>query len=231
MVQSKRAHAWCSAYVKFSFRILVAIDENNFGFSYLQFSLCLIAVILLEIGVGVAGFVKHQDLDRILQQGFNKTITHYQDNKVAWGLLQREVRKIFWIIQIDIVIISSKSLFIDQQLHCCGVNGPDDWQVVFHNSTLPPECCRNEVPVCDRNDTGNVIGEGCKAILLNLLDSKALIVGAVGLAVAIIQVWVGCCCLFDVLDDVLTNYLSLQLIGLGYSCYLYRAFRRNYESV
>lgn len=66
---------------------------ESISFIYLQFSLCLLAIILFEIGVGAAGFVKHENLRDIVDNGMNKTLTRYEDNKVAWHLLQTEVNQ------------------------------------------------------------------------------------------------------------------------------------------
>lgn len=48
-------------------------------------------VIIFEIGTGAAGFVKRKELGDALNHGFNKTLTRYEDNKLAWKLLQQEV--------------------------------------------------------------------------------------------------------------------------------------------
>lgn len=56
--------------------------------------MCLLAIILFEIGIGAAGFIKHKDLEGIVNNGFNKTLTHYEDNKLAWQLLQTEVSQL-----------------------------------------------------------------------------------------------------------------------------------------
>lgn len=50
--------------------------------------------------------------------------------------------------------------------------------------------------------------QGCEQELLNFLQRKSLIVAIVAVGIGLIQI-----------------------IGLGYACCLYRAFRRNYEAV
>lgn len=56
-----------------------------------QFSILLIVIFLFEIGIGVAGYMKRDQLDQILDEGFNKTLKNYKPNEEAWRLLQTEV--------------------------------------------------------------------------------------------------------------------------------------------
>jgi len=148
----------------------------------LGFSIALILVFLFEIGIGIAGYTKHDQLKEILEKGFNRTMVDYKENIAAWDLLQTE-------------------------LVCCGTNGPQDWEDVFHNKTIPDTCCNEALKVlpCTMEFAHK---DGCMPKLLTLLDDKSVVLTAVGIGVAL-----------------------LQLIGLAYACCLYRAFRRNYESV
>lgn len=55
-------------------------------------------IILFEVFIGAAGFVKRKELGDALDHGFNQTLTRYEDNKLAWKLLQLEVKfeKFIW---------------------------------------------------------------------------------------------------------------------------------------
>lgn len=118
---------------------------------------------LCEIGIGIAGYVKHGQLETILETGFNNTMTNYEHNADAWKLVQNE-------------------------LHCCGTNGPSDWEKVFHNATLPSSCCE-ALPVGQTTcDMAHATPEGCMPKLLHFLESKSLILAGVGLGVALVQV-------------------------------------------
>lgn len=144
-------------------------------------------IIIFEIGVGAAGFVKRKELGDALDHGFNKTLTRYEDNKLAWKLLQHEVKLEEFIC---VFFLFQSIEFPLLQFTCCGINGPDDWQPIFHNSTLPSGCCTGPTDEgkCIRTDKEHVNEVGCKSKLLDFLDRKSLIFGAVGLAVALIQV-------------------------------------------
>lgn len=54
----------------------------------------------------------------------------------------------------------------------------------------------------------DAIQKGCEPVLLSHLQEKSLILASVGVGIGMIQI-----------------------IGLGYACCLYRAFRENYEAV
>lgn len=143
----------------------------------LTFSILIIVIFLTEIGIAIAGYVKHAELQGILEDQFNTTLREYEkrpDYQDAWKLLQTE-------------------------LECCGINDPSDWKQVFHNDTLPPSCC-TMVPIvgeqADRCTTDHSHQAGCLKKLLTLLDSKTLILGGVVLTVALVQlltIFYACC--------------------------------------
>lgn len=141
---------------------------------------------MLEIGIGIAGYIKHKQLNDILEHGFNDTLTNYMESEriqMSWKFLQTE-------------------------LNCCGVEGPTDWDRVFHNATLPRECC----PVTLQNVTTCTLEfasqNGCMNKLYNVLNGKALLLGGIGIGIAL-----------------------AQLLGVAFACCLSRSFKRNYETV
>lgn len=74
-------------------------------------------------------------------------------------------------------------------MDCCGTYGPKDWEPIFPNKTMPASCCPvimlNEAEVCTLDQATS---EGCLNKLLQLLDSKTLVLAGVVLGVAGIQV-------------------------------------------
>jgi len=158
-----------------------ALKENSC--MVLTFCILLVVIFLCEVGIGIAGYVKHGQLEGILETGFNKTMAEYSKNEEAWDLVQKE-------------------------MHCCGIKGPADYQQVFHNMTLPNSCCIKFAPNSSVCTQQNAIQEGCMPIMLHFFESKSLILAGVGIGIALVQ-----------------------LIGVCYACCLYRAFRRNYETV
>lgn len=76
-------------------------------------------------------------------------------------------------------------------MKCCGITGPDDYIPVLNSTDLPRSCCVNlaKDKPCT---TTNASTKGCKASLLTYLSSQSTILGAVALAVGIIQVCIDC---------------------------------------
>lgn len=70
------------------------------------------------------------------------------------------------------------------------MNGPTDWpQTGFPDNTLPDSCCK-ELPSpgkCDLNSV-HIYDSGCMVRLQGAIESSALILGGVGVGIAVVQV-------------------------------------------
>jgi CD63 antigen len=146
----------------------------------------LVLIFLAEIAIGVAGYLKHKELASILQNGFDKTLSEYNrstDAQRAWSFVQTE-------------------------MECCGINGPKDWEPIYNNETVPRSCCPNLSTQETQCTQSRAYDKGCMPKLLSFLDSKSLILAAVGLGIAL-----------------------AQLLGVIFACCLSRSFRVNYETV
>jgi len=70
------------------------------------------------------------------------------------------------------------------------MNGPADWPMVgFSGNTVPDSCCK-EVPSqskCDLNSV-HVYNDGCMTKLQSAIENNAMILGGVGIGIALIQV-------------------------------------------
>jgi CD63 antigen len=70
------------------------------------------------------------------------------------------------------------------------MNGPMDWPMVgFPGNTVPDSCCK-EVPSqskCDLNSI-HVYNDGCMVKLQSAIENNAMILGGVGIGIALIQV-------------------------------------------
>ncbi|KAJ6649572.1 CD63 antigen [Pseudolycoriella hygida] len=137
-----------------------ALKENSC--MVLTFCILLLVIFLCELGIGIAGYIKNAQIEDILETGFNKTMAEYNNNKEAWRLVQTE-------------------------LHCCGINGPADYIQVYPNGTLPNSCCVKFEQHSDTCTQENAIKKGCLPILLEFFKSRALILGGVGIGIAVIQ--------------------------------------------
>lgn len=65
----------------------------------------MVVIFLCELGIGIAGYVKHGQLEDILETGFNKTMAEYTKNQEAWDLVQKEVFIANWLIELDSSIL------------------------------------------------------------------------------------------------------------------------------
>lgn len=123
------------------------------------------------MGVGIAGYVKHSELQETLDDHFNNTLKSFNDSndaRLAWKKIQTELK-------------------------CCGINGPDDWRSIYRNETVPSSCCTEPKEKCTRSLARQ---DGCKSKLYALLDDSALLLGFAGLSIAGLQllgVCLGCC--------------------------------------
>lgn len=152
----------------------------------LTFSVFLLLIFLTEFGIGIAGYIKHGELPAILERQFNRTMDDYANSveaQHAWSLLQGE-------------------------LECCGINGPKDWVKIYVNTTVPSTCCHLLPEKVKQCTSAYASQEGCYPKLLKFLDNKSLLLGGVGIGIALVQ-----------------------LVGVIFSCALSKAFRENYETV
>ncbi|XP_031627365.1 uncharacterized protein LOC116343455 [Contarinia nasturtii] len=143
-----------------------AIKENSC-------MLCLYAIILIiivgvEIGFVVAANAKKDALEEIVDKRLKFTINsiaNHTDSSVAyyesWHLLQTELK-------------------------CCGIVGPEDWKNVLPKVELPGSCCQKAAN--DTTCTVNTASKtGCKAAIIDFLNSNIVTVIGVAIVVAVVQ--------------------------------------------
>ncbi|CAB3234639.1 unnamed protein product [Arctia plantaginis] len=164
-----------------------AVKENHC--MIITFSVFLLIIFVAELAVGIAGYVKHQDLENSIMEVLNKTMKEYPTNK--------DVAKSFDILQTD--------------LQCCGINSPKDWAA--NNMSLPATCCAGQeisggVPAPCTEQSEHFHTKGCLPLLVAYFKSITMVLGGVGLGVAIVQ-----------------------LLGVIFACCLARSIRSQYETV
>jgi len=124
------------------------------------YSILLAVIIIAEIGTGIAGYILKDQLKAKLTNNMKEGLKNYNETSldgVTWDLVQAD-------------------------LHCCGVEGPTDWQ------TTPDSCCvGGAVTGCGKNSSVKKYQTGC----LSLLDSKFIeniyIVAGAAIGVAFVQ--------------------------------------------
>ncbi|XP_076640075.1 CD63 antigen [Colletes latitarsis] len=163
-----------------------AVKENHC--MIITFSVLLLLIFALELGAGISGYMMRGEVRQMVENRLNATMENYLSND--------DIRKSWDIMQHD--------------LQCCGMRSSNDWaHVGFVENIIPNSCCR-EVPIdsiCDSNSI-HVYEKGCMYNLQAAIEHNALILGGVGIGVAVIQI-----------------------IGVIFACCLARSIRREYETV
>ncbi|XP_059060714.1 CD63 antigen-like [Achroia grisella] len=155
-----------------------AVKENHC--MIITFSVFLLIIFLAELAIGIAGYVKHKDLENSIKRHLNETIKEYPTNA--------DVQRTFDIIQTD--------------LNCCGINGPKDWS---NNGIKIPNTCCAGLPHSITSgsssdctiDSPTLRTDGCLNKVVEHLQDIAAILGGVGVGIAIVQLLgvIFACCL------------------------------------
>ncbi|XP_020509155.1 tetraspanin-11 isoform X2 [Labrus bergylta] len=141
--------------------------------------LCLLLIFLIELVAGVLAYVYYQKLSEELKHHLNQTMT---ENYAQPG-------------KGDITLAVDK---LQQDFKCCGSNNSRDWLMSVYISSKPAEsrvvpdsCCKTIIPLCGKRDHPSNIYKvegGCITKLEQFLADHLLIIGAVGIGVACLQI-------------------------------------------
>ncbi|TKS65204.1 Tetraspanin-11 [Collichthys lucidus] len=140
---------------------------------------CLLLIFLIELVAGVLAYVYYQRLSEELKQHLNQTMTenYAQPGKEAITLAVDRLQ---------------------QDFKCCGSNNSHDWMASVYISSeaaerrvVPDSCCKTITPLCGKRDHPSNIYKvegGCITKLEQFLADHLLVIGAVGIGVACLQV-------------------------------------------
>ncbi|KAI7791905.1 tetraspanin-11 [Triplophysa rosa] len=149
---------------------------------------CLLLIFLIELVAGVLAYVYYQKLSEELKQHLSKTMTQNYAQPWKESITQSVDR-------------------LQQDFKCCGSNNSSDWtHSVYIKSQeaesrlVPDSCCKTITPRCGKRDHPSNIYKvegGCITKLEQFLADHLLIIGAVGIGVACLQIcgMVFTCCL------------------------------------
>uniref|UniRef100_A0A1A7WHP6 Tetraspanin 11 n=1 Tax=Iconisemion striatum TaxID=60296 RepID=A0A1A7WHP6_9TELE len=139
----------------------------------------LLLIFLIELVAGVLAYVYYQRLSEELKLHLNQTMTenYAQPRKEA---------------------ITAAVDRLQQDFKCCGSNNSQDWMLSVYVSSaqaesrvVPDSCCKTITPFCGRRDHPSNIYKvegGCITKLEEFLTDHLLVIGAVGIGVACLQV-------------------------------------------
>ncbi|XP_045927754.1 tetraspanin-11 isoform X1 [Micropterus dolomieu] len=139
---------------------------------------CLLVIFLIELVAGVLAYVYYQRLSEELKQHLNQTMT---DNYAQPGK--------------EAITLAVDRL--QQDFKCCGSNTSHDWMVSAYISSkvaegrlVPDSCCKTVTLYCGKRDHPSNIYKvegGCITKLEQFLADHLLVIGAVGIGVACLQ--------------------------------------------
>ncbi|XP_068611347.1 tetraspanin-11 [Brachionichthys hirsutus] len=141
--------------------------------------LCLLLVFLIELVAGALAYVYYHRLSGELKQHLHQTMTENYAQPGKEGITLAVDR-------------------LQQDFKCCGSNGSHDWMASAYVSSEPAEgrvvpdsCCKTVTPYCgERDHPSNVykVEGGCITKLERFLADHLLVIGAVGIGVACLQI-------------------------------------------
>ncbi|XP_004717938.2 tetraspanin-11, partial [Echinops telfairi] len=149
----------------------------------------LLGVFLVELVAGVLAHVYYQKLSEELKQHLNRTLTENYGQPRAMEITASVDR-------------------LQQDFKCCGSDSSADWQQSAYilsreaeGRRVPDSCCKTVVTGCgQRVHPSNIykVKGGCITKLEQFLADHLLLMGAVGIGVACLQIcgMVLTCCLY-----------------------------------
>jgi len=165
-----------------------AIQENYC--MIMMFSIMMISTFILELMGGFSGYSQAASTKKVLASSLNETMLLY--NKSS------EITQVWDTLQ--------------THLDCCGINRYSDWFQVYNdtNGSLPLSCCSTAVgdfPVEFCNpQTPSLHFNPCLNTLSHVISENSLMLSAIGLAIALVQV-----------------------VGIIFACFLAKSIRHHYE--
>ncbi|XP_067934807.1 CD63 antigen-like isoform X2 [Watersipora subatra] len=145
-----------------------AIKENNC--MVMTFAVLIALILIAEIGGGIAAYVFRADVEDLLTSGMNDTLQKYGEDEGITNLWNET----------------------QSGLHCCGVNGYQDWLKLL--GKVPVSCCTNGTSCSTPKD---YYGEGCFDKIKEAVMSNIAIVGGIAIGLGVVEFLgiVFACCL------------------------------------
>ncbi|XP_045177008.2 CD151 antigen-like [Mercenaria mercenaria] len=146
----------------------------------LVYIICLVLVFIIEAAAGILGFLYYDKIRAEL------------DDRVKKALLDKYGYEEYNAVTEGINILQ-------QKINCCGYTEPEDWSASAYytdadtaaergTNKVPISCCKDMlVPGCNDNFDDKIHSDGCVTELESILKTNLMIVGAVCLSVAMIQ--------------------------------------------
>uniref|UniRef100_A0A8C1HBI2 Tetraspanin n=1 Tax=Cyprinus carpio carpio TaxID=630221 RepID=A0A8C1HBI2_CYPCA len=176
---------------------------------------CLLLIFLIELVAGVLAYVYYQALSEELKQHLSKTMTENYAQPGKESITQSVDR-------------------LQQDFKCCGSNNSFDWTHSVYimspeaeRRLVPDSCCKTITPQCGKRDHPSNIYKvegGCITKLEQFLADHLLIIGAVGIGVACLQILMKKQTHLH-LEDGLREIFCRFICGMVFTCCLHRRIK------
>ncbi|EZA52517.1 hypothetical protein DMN91_005705 [Ooceraea biroi] len=139
----------------------------------IAFATALLIIFVIELAVGIAAAVFKNDFSMAMKDTLKESMRNYTDaDKMAWDNVQ-------------------------QKLQCCGVEGPNDWNIIGFTGRFPSSCCRPNNQVACQVGSPSAYPDGCFSKLEMRVQKCATVLIGVGIGIAFVEIAgiVLACCL------------------------------------
>jgi len=139
-------------------------------------SIVIFLFLMTQIEMLIFGALKQNEMSNFWNNSFNDMLKNHKSHEETWTFMQK-------------------------QLECCGVNGPNDW-INLNSTNLPASCCpTSHNSICTETFAFKL---GCKQGLLDFFDNYS---------------W----SLFSLIIVI----VLIQMLLFGLSCSLYGTYRKD----
>jgi len=140
----------------------------------LMFFNFLTIIFILELAIGIYGFVNKSELEDTLQKDFEDAIKYKYKNGTTDSVIKKTIDK------------------FQEQFECCGYNSWFDWRLSsYYNDTrlIPASCCKVKSATCpSQEDPDEYYSKGCFNEVVEFMKDNVYVVAACGIAFAVIQI-------------------------------------------
>lgn len=150
------------------------------------FAVLMVIIFILEIAAGALGFAYRKKVVDIADKALKKGLSKYHSEKGAKDFFN----------------------WLQKDFKCCGIDSSGDWKNsnATGNSTagVPSSCCKTDNSNADCvKKADNIYTSGCKKSFQDFVNGKLVLIGAIALAIAFIQILgiIFACCMMKTIRD------------------------------
>ncbi|VEN60533.1 unnamed protein product [Callosobruchus maculatus] len=143
------------------------------------FIVLLVTILILEIIIGVVGYIKKNEVEVMLEKNLNSTMHSYYSNP--------EIRKSWDITQHEKPLEEQGRAPLGPVSLRTKNRGPGDWTTITKNNTLPHTCCPDTPDDGSCTISQRHYTDSCFEKLKTLFNRYGAIIGGVGVGIGAAQ--------------------------------------------